>query len=146
MKVYIGADHGGFKLKERLRRYLKEKGYDVADFGNTQFDPRDDYPDFALPVARQVARDSASRGILICRSGVGVNIVANRIRGIFAVLTQNVKLLKMVRSHENVNVLCLASDFTTLPQAKKLVDVFLQARFSGARRHRRRLDKIARIR
>ena len=146
MKIYVGADHGGFKLKEQLKRHLKNKGYAVVDYGNSRLDPHDDYPDFALRVARQVAREPPSRGILICRSGAGVNIVANRIHGIFAVLTQIPKLLTMVRSHEDVNVLCLASDFTTLPKAKKLVNVFLSTRFSGAARHQRRMDKIARIR
>ncbi len=145
MKVFIGADHGGFKLKEQLKRYLQSKGHRMTDCGAHHVDPKDDYPDFATPVARTVSAAKNTRGILICRSGVGMNIVANRFPKIFAVLTDNVKLLTMVREHEDVNILCLASDFITLKKAKQLVDTFLSVPFSGEKRHRRRLRKIAHI-
>jgi len=145
MKIFIGADHGGFKLKEQLKVYLEEKWNVVVDCGAYTLDPKDDYPDFAIPVSRGVVKTRASRGVLICRSGLGMNIVANRFPKIFAVLTDNTKLLAMVREHEDVNVLCLASDFITVQKAKILIDVFLSTPFSGEARHLRRLKKIARI-
>lgn len=145
MKIFIGADHGGFKLKEEVKKYLQLTGNVVKDCGAHTLDPKDDYPDFAMPVAQQVARSKKVRGILICRSGLGMNIVSNRYPNVFAVLTDNAKLLAMVREHEDVNVLCLASDFTTVKKAKLLIDVFLKTPFSGEARHLRRLKKIARI-
>ncbi len=145
MTIFIGADHGGFKLKEQLKQYLNDHGHTIVDCGARTLESTDDYPDFAIPVARGVVKSRGSRGILICRSGLGMNIVANRFPKVFAVLTDNAKLLAMVREHEDVNVLCLASDFITVQKAKNLISVFLETPFSGEARHLRRLKKINRL-
>ncbi|MFC1663072.1 RpiB/LacA/LacB family sugar-phosphate isomerase [Patescibacteria group bacterium] len=145
MKVYIGSDHGGYRTKELLRPYLLKLGYDLKDLGNFKYDSRDDYPDYAKKVARQVGRIKNSRGILICRNGVGVSIVANKTKGVRAVLTSDVKHAKSSRLDDNTNVLCLAQDYLPVSQIKKIAKTWLAAKFSGAVRHRRRLRKVKRI-
>ena len=145
MKIFLAADHGGFELKETLKTYLIKKGHAVVDCGNSIQDPKDDYPDFILPGARSVVKTKNSRGIFICRSGVGASIVANRVRGVLAVLTNDPSIVKMSRVHEDVNALCLASDSLTTNKAKNLVDVFLRTPFTKEARHVRRLKKVARI-
>jgi ribose 5-phosphate isomerase B len=141
MKIAIGADHAGFHLKEALRRKLTESGHQVVDVG-THSTESTDYPDFAAAVARQVARGDADRGILVCSSGVGMSIAANKIRGIRAALGVNAEEVALTRSHNDSNVLALGAKFTDPETAARLVDIFLQTPFDGGR-HERRLKKVA---
>jgi ribose 5-phosphate isomerase B len=141
MKIAIGADHAGFHLKEALRRKLIESGHQVVDVGTHSTDSTD-YPDFAAAVARQVARGDADRGILVCSSGVGMSIAANKIRGIRAALGVNAEEVTLTRSHNDINVLALGAKFTDPVTAAHLVDIFLQTPFDGGR-HERRLKKVA---
>lgn len=144
MKVYIGSDHGGYKHKESLKKYLFQKGIVCEDVGPFKYDKTDDYPDFAYKLARKVAAAKA-KGILVCRNGIGVSIVANKVKGVRAVSTSEAKIAKTARADDDTNVLCLGQDFTSLAQAKKIVDVWLTTGFSGVARHKRRLNKIKKI-
>lgn len=144
MKVYIGADHRGFELKEELKDFLMNE-YEVEDLGNLALDPKDDYPDFAASVARCVAEDKEARGIVICGSGAGVDIVANKFDGVRAVLAGSPEEIRSAREDDNVNVLALASDFTGEEEARIISQTFLETKFKNEERHARRLDKIADI-
>ena len=147
MKVYIGADHGGYLLKEELKKYLMEKGYEVDDLGAHQLDPQDDYPDFVIPVAESVALRQAqgdhSFGIVIGRSGNGEAIVANKVKGMRATLCLNESLARMAREHNDANILALGADFIDTETARKVVETFLTTPFSEAEHHKRRLQKIS---
>jgi RpiB/LacA/LacB family sugar-phosphate isomerase len=136
----LGADHGGFDLKETLKKYLQQRGLTVRDFGALTRDPADDYPDFAQPVAQAVVDGRAELGLLVCTSGVGIYIAANKIPGARAGQAFNEKDADLMRRHNDVNVLCLAGD--TQPElAKKILDAFISAKFEGGR-HERRVDKL----
>jgi RpiB/LacA/LacB family sugar-phosphate isomerase len=140
VKFAIGADHGGFDLKETLKKYLLSRGLTVKDFGAMTKDPADDYPDFAQPVAQAVAEGSAELGLLTCTSGVGIYIAANKIPGARAGQAFDEKMAVIMRHHNDVNVLCLGGD--TQPElAKKILDAFISAKFEGGR-HARRVDKM----
>jgi ribose 5-phosphate isomerase B len=147
MIIYIGADHRGFKLKEFLKQYLvSECGYEVVDLGNNRLEENDDYPEFASLVARKVSLDPTnSRGIVICGSGVGVDVVANKYKNVRSALAANPDQAMVSRKDDDTNVLSLASDFLTESESKKVVSVWLQTDFSGEERHRRRLEKIEKI-
>jgi ribose 5-phosphate isomerase B len=146
MLIYIGADHGGFPMKEFLKIYLKDKGYETADMGNTKLDPQDDYPDFAAAVAKKVSMDpQMGRGILICRSGAGVDIVANKFRDVRSGLGISPDQVFHMREHDDINILSIASDFTAESDAQKMVTVFLETPYTGEARHQRRIDKISEI-
>jgi glycine hydroxymethyltransferase len=136
----IGADHGGFDLKETLKKYLLSRNLTVKDFGAPTKDPADDYPDFALPVAQAVVAGEAELGLLVCTSGVGIYIAANKIPGARAGEAFDEKSAALMRRHNDVNVLCLAGD-TQPDLAKKILDAFLDAKFEGGR-HERRVNKI----
>lgn len=144
--IYLGADHRGFKLKEFFKKYLLGEKYRVLDLGNSVYDPKDDYPDFAFGVAKRVAANPKnSRGILFCGSGVGMDVAANRHKEVRSALVMNSKQAEASRSDDDANVLSLAADFLNFGSAKKIVDVWLKTPFSGAARHRRRLAKITRL-
>ena len=143
-KIYIASDHGGFKLKEQVKKHLTVKKIAFADLGPKKLQPTDDYPDFAYALAKTVARTN-SRGILICRNGIGVCVVANKINGIRAVATSSPGIARTARADDDTNVLCLGQDFTALPQAKRIIDVWLKTEFSNGSRHKRRLGKIKKI-
>ncbi len=145
MVIYIGADHRGFKLKEELKKFLEKRDYQVVDVGNHVYDPEDDYPDFALAAAKKVAADPGSRGIVLCGSGVGVDVVANRFKGVRSALAFSVKQAIMSRTDDDTNVLSIPADFMTKRQARKITEVWLRTAFSGAERHRRRIDKIEKL-
>ena len=145
MRVFIGSDHGGFRLKEVLKIYLDSKGYEVHDVGNNKLVPTDDYPDFAVRLIKKLKASNNSRGILICRNGVGVSIAANKHRGIRAVLTDNIGVARTSRADDDTNILCLGQDFITAFQAKKVTEVWLKTKYSGAVRHKRRLKKVQKI-
>lgn len=141
MIICIGADHGGWHLKEQLKRAAFAKRITWHDLGSTALDPGDDYPIVAVKLARRVAR-TKGRGVLICRTGVGVCIVANKIRGIRAVTAPTSTIAQRARIDEDANVLCLAGEFLTLEQAKKIIVAWTTTPFSNAARHRRRLQHI----
>ena len=145
MTIYIGADHRGFKLKEILKIFLKENGYDVVDFGNSNYDENDDYPDFILPVAKKVAESpEQNRGIVLGGSGQGEAMAANRIKGVRAavIYSYNEDIIKLSREHNDANVLSLGASFLNEEQAKKAVKLWLETPFSGEERHIKRIKKI----
>ncbi|HZT23484.1 MAG TPA: ribose 5-phosphate isomerase B [Verrucomicrobiae bacterium] len=140
-QVALGADHGGFELKETLKQHLQSRGLNVKDFGALARDPADDYPDFAQPVAQAVADGAAELGLLVCTSGVGVCIAANKIPGARAVLAADPDTAAMARRHNDANVLCLSGKNTPPDLARKILDAFLDAKFEGGR-HDRRVRKM----
>ncbi len=141
MKIAIGSDHAGFALKQELTGYLKKQGHAVRDFG-TDSEASCDYPDFAFPVARAVAAGEYERGILICGSGVGVTITANRVKGIRAVNVNNLYTARQSREHGDANVLCLAGQRLPVKKALRILEVWLKTPFSGGERHLRRIRKL----
>ncbi len=145
MKVYLGADHAGYKLKEKIKSYLKNEGYDVKDCGAFSFDKNDDYPDFIAPCAKKVSQDIDAKGIVFGKSGAGECIVANKIKGIRAVWGVNKTNVKLSRTHNDANVLSLGSLFVNADFAKELVKIFLQTSFLNEKRHIRRIEKIKKI-
>lgn len=145
MKIYIGADHRGFSLKEKLKPYLEKNGYDVFDMGAAELNEKDDYPDFAKKVSENVVKDKESMGILLCGSGAGVTIAANRTRGIRAVLAHDTKILRAARADDDVNILCLGADFLSEDEAKKIIETFLKTPFGGKERHRKRIRKLDKL-
>ena len=144
LSIACGADHGGLALKNELVARLGEK-YDILDIGAHTLDPDDDYPDFALVVARTVASGKAQRGIIICGSGVGACIVANKVPDIRACLCHDTYSAHQGVEDDDMNVLCLGARVIALELATELVLTFLQPSFSGENRHRRRLEKVLAI-
>ncbi len=142
--IYLGADHRGFKLKGQLLQYLKKRGYQVTDLGTNSEEPVD-YPLIAKKVARKVAEDPNNRGVLLCGSGAGVCIVANKISGIRAAQAWNQKVAEAARHDDNVSVLCLAADAHTPEEVKKITQTFLDTSFGGEERYKRRLKEIREI-
>lgn len=139
--IYLGADHAGWQLKEELKKYLAEKGRAFEDVSKPQLDPADDYPDFALLVARRVA-DTENLGILFCATGIGMCLAANKIAGIRAALCWNEATARQSRQHNNANVLCLGAQAIDPELIRKIVNVWLETEFSGEERHMRRLKKV----
>ena len=145
LRVAMGADHGGFYMKVELLHWLQERGYDVMDVGAYEIDPSDDYPDFADSVAQVVANGQADRGILICGSGVGASITANKVPEVRASLCHDTYSAHQGVEHDDMNVLCLGERVIGIELARELVATFLDARFSGEERHQRRLNKLLAI-
>lgn len=143
--IYIGSDHAGFSLKEKIKKYLIKLGIDLQDLGAKSLDPKDDYPDFAIAVANKVSKNSGSLGIIICGTGLGSCIVANKIKGIRATSAWNENTARQARGHLNANVLCLAGRIQTAKEAKRIVKIWLETKFSGEKRHLRRIKKINKI-
>lgn len=142
--IYLGADHGGFEQKAKLKKYLESVGFQVADLGTHTSDPVD-YPKIAKEVATKVLEDPYNRGILICRSGAGVCIAANKIHGILAAQAWDEGTARAARNDDNANVLCLAGDYTDYKLMEKMAKVFIDTSFDGAERRRRRLKQIVDI-
>lgn len=142
--IYIGADHAGFPLKEKLRKWLEHKHVPYVDVGNKKLDPKDDYPDFATVLARKVVADK-SLGILVCGSAQGMCIAANKIKGARAVIPYSLREARLSKEHNNANILCLSGWFTHLHKSKRMIEVFLTTPFSQEPRHVRRLEKIKRL-
>lgn len=140
--IFIGADHRGFLLKERLKKRLLDAGFKVIDLGNDHFDQGDDYVDFAEKVARSTTASINNRGIILCGSGAGVDMVANKITGIRSALVFDTVRARQAREHENANVLSLSADVLDEKKAWSIVEVFLKTPFSGQVRHVRRLKKM----
>lgn len=145
MKIYIGADHAGFDLKEDIKKFLIEEGYEIEDCGAFVFDPNDDYPDFCGNVAKRVVENPDTMGFVFGKSGAGEAVVANKIRGVRAVLAVNEENIRLAREHNNANVLSFGSIFYDIETAKKLAKLFLETNFSGEERHIRRINKIVQI-
>jgi ribose 5-phosphate isomerase B len=143
MRIAVATDHGGFALKEQLAARLRAAGHELVDFGAKSLDEGDDYPDFVIPLARAIAAGQAERGILICGSGVGASICANKIAGVRAALVGEHFSAHQGVEDDDMNVLCLGGRTIGPAAAWELVETFLAARFSGAERHRRRLAKVA---
>lgn len=142
MKVYLGADHAGFELKEQIKSYLSQQGYDVDDCGAFSFDKEDDYPDFIAKAAIGVSKNPSSKGIVFGKSGAGECIVANKIKGIRAVLGFSKESVELARLHNDANILSLGSAFVNEELAKGLVKAFLETKFTNEERHIRRINKI----
>src|SRR5580658_3901395 len=140
MRIAIGADHAGFTLKNNLRDALRAAGHEVADLG-TDSTASTDYPDYALKVARQVASSEADRGVLVCATGIGMSIAANKLHGIRAALGTNPEEVRLVRAHNNANVLTFGQKFIDPANAKLLTRIFLETPFDGGR-HEGRVNKI----
>lgn len=145
MSIYLGADHGGFDLKEKIKSYLASIDMKTEDMGAMTLNPDDDYPDFIIPVAKKVVSDPGSLGIIIGRSGNGEAIAANKVTGIRAAVCLNEKMAVKAKEHNNANILSLGADYLTLEDAKKIVKEFIETSFSGKERHIRRLEKISKI-
>ncbi|MGD0328371.1 MAG: RpiB/LacA/LacB family sugar-phosphate isomerase [Minisyncoccia bacterium] len=146
-KVYFASDHAGFKLKEELIAYVGELGYAVEDSGAHTFNPEDDYPDFVTPCAQKVARDpsaNGARGIFLGKSGEGEAMCANRIPNIRAAVFYggSLEIVRLVREHNDANILSLGAGFIALKEAKEAVKQFLETPFSSSARHARRLAKF----
>lgn len=141
MKIAIGADHGGFELKEIIKAHLLEKEYQVIDCG-TNSSQSVDYPEYGIKVGEAVIKEEAELGILICGTGIGISIAANKVKGIRAALCTNSYMARMAREHNNANVLALGARVLGKGLALEIVDTFLAASFSGWR-HSRRLDQIS---
>lgn len=140
MKIAIGSDHGGFALKEQLREYLESEGHKVIDEGCYSLD-RVDYPIYCKAVCKSVQSGESDYGVLICTTGIGMSICANKYKGIRAALVHNSDMAKMTREHNDSNVLCLSQKYTLFDEAKEFVDVFLATGFSGGR-HLNRIKMI----
>jgi ribose 5-phosphate isomerase B len=140
MKIIIGCDHGGFELKEKVVSFVKAGGHEVEDVGTHSADSVD-YPHYAMKVAEAVAKGAADRGILVCGSGIGMCITANRVPGVRAVQINETFAAKMSRRHNDSNVLCLGGRFIGQDLAKEIVEVWLAEAFEGGR-HQRRVDQI----
>ena len=145
MRIALGCDHAGFLLKVEVAGWLKTWGHQVQDLGAHDLDPDDDYPDYAEPVAQAVSGGSAERGLLICGSGVGASIVANKVKGVRAAMCHDTYSARQGVEHDDMNVLCLGSRVIGSSLAQELITAFLGARFSGEERHVRRLNKVIAI-
>jgi ribose 5-phosphate isomerase B len=145
MKVGVAADHGGFEMKQQLAKLLAQEGYEVVDFGNKSYDKNDDYPDFAIPLAHAVSSGGIDRGILVCGSGVGASVAANKVVGVRAALCHDHFSARQGVEDDNINVLCFGGRTTGIATAWECTQNFLSARFSGAERHRRRLAKVIQL-
>lgn len=140
--IYLGYDHGGHSQRDDIRNHIKEKGYDIVDLGNTKLVPTDDYPDFAEAVALKIQHHKDSLGILLCRSGTGVCIAANKFKGIKASLAMNKEQARMLKQDDGGNVLCLSGDFSTAEENLSYIDAFLDASYEKLEKVERRNKKI----
>jgi ribose 5-phosphate isomerase B len=142
-RIAMGADHAGYPVKESIRKFLEENGYSVDDTG-TWSEESVDYPDYALAVGERVAAKRSEYGILVCGSGIGISIAANKVPGIRAALAHDVVTARLSREHNDANVLALGGRIVTAEAAIEMVQVFLGTAYAGGR-HQRRIDKITRI-
>lgn len=144
MRVAIGSDHAGFEQKELLLKHLTESGYEVVDLGTGSGDESVDYPDFALSVAEAVASGEAEQGVLVCGTGVGMAIAANKVPGVRAANITDPEFAKLARQHNNANVVTVSGRFVPLEVNTEIVDAFLSTAFEGGR-HEKRVDKMTDI-
>ncbi|MDB5152393.1 MAG: RpiB/LacA/LacB family sugar-phosphate isomerase [Mucilaginibacter sp.] len=142
MKIGIAADHGGYDLKKTIHSFLVASGYEVVDFGAYELNLQDDYPDFVVPLAQAVTAKEVDRGIAVCGSGVGAAVAANKIPGVRAALINDHFSAHQGVEDDNLNLLCLGGRVTGFMAAEEYVQAFLNASFTGAERHMRRLQKV----
>lgn len=141
--IYIGADHRGYTLKEEIKKFLTEQKYDFEDVGNFKLDPNDDYTDFAKLAGNKVSeKPKENKGILICGSGVGVDIAANKFYGVRSALADDIETAKQSREHDDTNILSLPANEVNLELAEKIIAVWLETPFSGGEKYKRRIDKM----
>jgi ribose 5-phosphate isomerase B len=145
MKIFIGSDHRGYELKEEITRWLFEMDHAFQDLGALSLDPNDDYTKYAEDVASLVAKNEGSRGVLLCGSGIGVEIVANKFDGVRAGIGENVLQVERGRNDDDMNVLVISADYTSEKEAKAMLIAFLETKFSGKARYERRLEEIEKI-
>jgi ribose 5-phosphate isomerase B len=143
MKIALAADHAGFRLKESVREQLHQSGHDVIDLG-AHSEESTDYPDYARAVGERVSKGEVDRGVLVCSTGVGMSIAANKVPGVRAALAANVESVRLTRSHNDANVLSIGAKFTSEQEAGAYLEAFLKTEFEGGR-HARRVAKIADI-
>ena len=143
--VAIGADHGGFPLKQQLVEWLNVKGFRVLDLGAYENDPDDDFPDYAQAVAQAIVSGTATRGLVVCGSGVGANVVANKVPGIRASICHDTYSARQGVEHDDMNVLCLGGRIVGIELARELVSAFLNAEYMALERYERRLNKVLAI-
>jgi len=141
MKVSIGCDHGGYELKETVKAHLTEKGYEVVDFGTNDLSSCD-YPDFGIAAAKAVADGEVDKGIVICTTGIGISIAANKVKGVRCALVSDLTSARLTREHNDANVLAMGAAIIGKLVALDIVDVFLTTEYSGLEKHTRRIDKI----
>lgn len=142
MKIVVAADHGGYELKTKILQWLKEGNHLVEDAGNTKFDPKDDYPDFTIRAAEMISRREADKAVIVCGSGVGACITANKIKGVRAGICHDTYSAHQGVEHDDMNVLCLGARVIGENLAKELVTAFVKARYIPEERFERRLKKI----
>lgn len=143
--IYIGADHHGYLLKERIAQWLFEMKYEFTDLGAEVLNPNDDYTKYSAEVASLVAKNEGSRGVLICGSGVGVEVVANKFDGVRAAIGKDAFQVEAGRNDDDMNILVIAADYTEEKEAKVMLIAFLETKFSGKARYERRLEEIKKI-
>lgn len=142
--IYIGSDHAGLELKQKLKEHLQTKAYHVVDLGVFKSEPAD-YPDIAHEVAEKVRENSGARGILVCGTGIGMCMAANKTAGVRAVNPESEQTAEMARKHNDANILCLGVRVISEEKAKKLVDIFMETEFEKEERHERRVKKIDKV-
>jgi ribose 5-phosphate isomerase B len=142
MTLGIAADHGGFELKKTIKSFLESLGHQVTDFGAVELNSKDDYPDFVIPLAQAVADKKVEKGIAVCGSGVGACVAANKIKGVRACLIHDHFSAHQGVEDDDMNVICLGGRVTGYMAAEELITSFLDAKFIGAERHIRRLNKV----
>jgi ribose 5-phosphate isomerase B len=145
MKIYLGADHRGFNLKERIAKWLFEWKYEFEDLGAQSLEIGDDYTKYASEVASLVAKNPNSRGILLCGSGVGVDVLANKFDGVRSSIGKSKEQVKAGRKDDNMNILVIAADYTKDEEAKDMLKAFLETKFDEKARYKRRLEDIRKI-
>jgi ribose 5-phosphate isomerase B len=140
--IYLSSDHGGFELKQKIKEYLVDRGKEVTDLGPDKLDPNDDFPDFAIPLAEKVAKGEGNLGIVLCRNGAGVEVAANKVDGVRAVLSWDPRHAASTRADDNANVLALPADYLDSQKAFEVVDAWLSTPYNKEERFERRLKKI----
>ena len=143
MRIHIGADHAGLELKSALIQHFTAQGHEVKDHGPYEYDALDDYPDFCIPAAQEVANDPGSLGIVIGGSGNGEQISANKVKGVRAALAWSIETAKLAKQHNNANVVAIGGRMHSIDECKTILDAFIAEPFSNDERHIRRIDKIS---
>ena len=142
MKISLASDHNGFDLKKNIADHIRKLGHEVLDLGPHKHDPLDDYPDYAKPLAESIANQLSDKGIMICGSGVGASVAANKIKGIRAAVCHDIYSAHQGVEHDDMNILCLGARIIGNEVAFELVNAFISATYSGEERHQRRLEKV----
>jgi len=143
MRIHIGADHAGLKLKSALIEHLTAQGHEVKDHGPYEYDALDDYPDFCIPAAEAVVKDPGSLGIVLGGSGNGEQIAANKVKGVRAALAWSIETAKLAKQHNNANVIAVGGRMHEADFVKQLIDTFIATPYSGDERHARRIQKVS---